>query len=162
MKFLTSKTFIIAAVSLVVIGGGVAAWHMADRERYVISHLVDKLDDELRLSDAQSRQIETVLRESMQALRSRREARVDSVTALLKQPRLSADEVQRAIDARRANPMRAERDAVVADAVAQVHAILEPAQRADLAAWLEDRLEDDWLRDGRRHRHHRFGHRWLH
>jgi len=162
--FLKSKAFIISAVALgVVIGGATAVAHFGDERRHITGRLVDKLDAKVSLSDAQRAQVERVIGEAMQTLGDNRESRADSVAALLNQPQLTADEVQVAIDARRAGDMRDERDVVIADAVARVHAILNPTQRAELAEWFEDRVDDGWLRGRGGHRHHRgFGHRWLH
>ena len=164
-RFLKSKTFIITAAAVAIIGGGaVAVAHFGDFPRfarhhmphYVVHHLVDKMDHELDLSDAQQREIESVLNDTVRRFRDTGMARADSVTALLNQPQLTADQVRRAMQSRHADGARVDRDALIAEALAQVHAILTPPQRAALAELLEDKMARHMFRE---HRH--FGRGWL-
>lgn len=165
-RFLKSKTFIITAVAVAIIGGGaVAVAHFSDFPRfarhhmphYVVHHLVDKMDHELDLSDAQQREIESVLNDTVRRFRDTGMARADSVTALLNQPQLTADQVRRTMQSRHADGARVDRDELIAEALAQVHAILTPPQRAELAELLEDKMARHMFRE---HRH--FGRGWLH
>jgi len=161
-NFVKSKTFIISAVALAVIGGGVyAVAHFANHSHHVVSRIMHELDDELNLSDAQHRRIETTLNDAVQRFHERRGARLDSAVALLNQPQLTVEEVRGAMESHRAGSRRADMEAVIADALVQVHATLLPDQRAELAARMQERMDDDWLRGRHGHRHG-CGHRWLH
>lgn len=158
---LKSKAFIITSAVALIIGGGVYAFvHFADHQHYVVSGIMHKLDDELNLSDAQHRRIETTLNDAVQRFRERRGSRLDSAVALLNQPQLTAEEVRRVMDAHHADSRRTDREAIIADTLVQVHAALTPQQRGELAEWVEDKMDDDWFHGGRHHRP--FGHRWLH
>lgn len=165
-RFLKSKTFIIISAAVAVLGGGaVAVAYFGDFPRfarhhmphYVVHHLVDKMDHELDLSDAQQREIESVLNDTVRRFRDTGMARADSVPALLNQPQLTADQVRRAMQSRHADGARVDRDELIAEALAQVHAILTPPQRAALAELLEDKMARHMFRE---HRH--FGRGWLH
>jgi len=157
---LASKAFIISVVALAVAGVvTVAVVHALDDHRHGVAHVVDKMERELNLSGAQRAQVETALNDALLQFRNARESRLDAVTALLNQPQLTSEDARRAIDAH-----LAERKTVVADAFAQVHAILTPSQRAELAAWVQARMDDDWFHHHRHRRHHhgRGHHHWLH
>jgi len=164
-NFLKSKTFIISAAAALIIGGGVYAFvHFADHPHHVVSRIMHKLDHELNLSDAQHRRIEATLNDAVQRFRERRGSRLDSAVALLNQPQLTVQEVRSAMESHHAGGRRADMEAVIADALVQVHATLLPDQRTELAGWMQERMDDDWLhgRHGHHGRHHGFGHRWLH
>jgi len=165
-NFLKSKTFIISAVAALAVAGAVyGVAHFGDFPRfarhhmphYVVHHLVDKMDHELDLSDAQQREIESVLNDTVRRFRDTGMARADSVTKLLNQPQLTAEDVRRAMQSRHADGARVDRDELIAEALAQVHAILTPPQRAALAELLEDKMARHMFRE---HRH--FGRGWLH
>lgn len=165
-RFLKSKTFIIISAAVAVLGGGaVAVAYFGDFPRfarhhmphYIVAHVVDKMDHELDLSDAQQREIESVLNDTVRRFRDTGMARADSVPALLNQPQLTADQVRRAMQSRHADGARVDRDELIAETLAQVHAILTPPQRAALAELLEDKMARHMFRE---HRH--FGRGWLH
>jgi len=162
---LASKAFLISVVALVVAGGAVyAVVQVVDHRHDVAGRLLDKMDDELHLSDAQRGRIETVLGDAVRQIRQlhdTRSARMDAAAELLKRPQLTADEVRRAMQAQHAGDRRADTEAVVADALVQVHGILTPEQRAALAGWMQERMDDDWMHHHRHRRHHR-GHDYHH
>ena len=139
---------VIILVALVIIGGTWA--YYKHRTWDVHGYVLEKLDDEVDLSDEQERQLKALVKETVNYMRTRRESRHVDGAALIRQPELSAAEVRVAMDARKT--ARGEMRDFIAEKIAAAHAILTPEQRAELAEHAEDL---PWL--GKRGRH---GHRY--
>lgn len=163
---LASKAFLISVVALVVLAavGGAVYAHFSDFPRfachhhmphYVVEHLVDKMERELDLSGAQRREVEAALDDAVRRFRDARPGRIDDAAALINRPQLTVEEVRGAMQAREADGMRVEREALVAETMVRIHAALTPAQRGALAEWMQARADGGWFhRRGHRHGPH--------
>jgi Spy/CpxP family protein refolding chaperone len=143
---LMKRTVVILAAAAALVAGG-AAVAVAHGERGgPLSHLAERLNDELDLNREQRETLRAITADAYEFMREVRRERAAKMAALLKRDKVTAAEINAAIPSR--DEMAKEIREFASAKIADFHAVLTPQQRARLADKVDEFGIGNW-RGGR-------------
>jgi Spy/CpxP family protein refolding chaperone len=155
----------------VVILLGLSAFTMAQARSWfereiIVDRMAGKIADSLELDTTQETAVQDILEAGFKRMEERRDAAMATATAAITADTLTAAQAGELIAMR--EQMQAARHEEIATVMAEVHAILTPTQRTELAEIVAEigmdgrhmGMRGRWGRDGHGHGHHgKRGHR---